>query len=315
MARNIRDPEREGSQSEVSPALVRLAEICVEAASKSLVILQELRKKEILVLVKELEMRKKQDEEHVAFEQIEPEEEAALDLRLMGQDYLWAISLFYFGQLCSEYLAAYLMGRLPITLFVGVTIVVWGGIEMCLGAARDFRGLAAARFFLGFAEGAVSPAFIVIASNWYRRRREHPVRVATWVSMSGISQPVTWMYIMMALCITLTTPILKFSSLVINGFGHSPFTAMLIGLPGGAISFAISFATIWDSALVPRFFPGTRVYTSMGLSLVPLLGSAMLLALPLKGAEWAIVASAWLAACCSALQVGVAVDSDLTDVQ
>ncbi|TID04272.1 putative transporter [Colletotrichum higginsianum] len=371
-------------------------------------------------LAEELEMGKKQDEEHVAFEQIDPEEEAALvrkldrvlmplmafvyffqyldkqsinyasvfglrqDLWLTGQDYSWAISLFYFGQLCSEYPAAYLMGRLPITLFVGVTIVVWGGVEMCLGAARDFRGLAAARFFLGFAEGAVSPAFIVITSNWYRRR-EHPVRVATWVSMSGVSQvlgglmmygiggaaglamdrwrvmflvsggltsacgiafcalmprdtttawflsererevatrrlaldrgtrdraefnakqmfealrqPVTWMYMMMALCITLTTPILKFSSLVINGFGYSPFTTMLVGLPGGAIS----FVTIWASALIPRFFPGTRVYTSMGLSLVPLLGSAMLLALPLKGAEWAIVASTWLAACCSAL--------------
>ncbi|OHW93436.1 fungal specific transcription factor domain-containing protein [Colletotrichum incanum] len=48
MARNSRDPERDGSRSEVSPALVRLAEICVEAASKSLVILQELRKREIL---------------------------------------------------------------------------------------------------------------------------------------------------------------------------------------------------------------------------------------------------------------------------
>ncbi|KAH9231564.1 hypothetical protein K456DRAFT_1763336 [Colletotrichum gloeosporioides 23] len=48
MARNSRDPEREGARNEVSPALVRLAEICVETASKTLVILQELRKKEIL---------------------------------------------------------------------------------------------------------------------------------------------------------------------------------------------------------------------------------------------------------------------------
>ncbi|GKT48200.1 putative transporter [Colletotrichum spaethianum] len=371
-------------------------------------------------LAEELEMTKKQDEEHVAFEQISPEEEAALvrkldrvlmplmsfvyffqyldkqsinyasvfglrkDLRLTGQDFSWVISLFYFGQLCSEYPAAYLMGRLPITLFVGVTIIVWGGVEMCLGATHDFRGLAAARFFLGFAEGAVSPAFIIITSNWYRRR-EHPIRVATWVSMSGVSQilgalmmygiggaaqmalekwrvmflisggltsacgiafcllmprdtttawflnererevatrrlaldrgtrdraefntkqmyealkqPMTWMYFMMALCITLTTPILKFSSLVINGFGYSPFKTMLVGLPGGAIS----FATIWASALIPRFVPGTRVYTSIGLSLVPLLGSAMLLALPVKGSEWGIVASTWLAACCSSL--------------
>ncbi|KAL2874408.1 hypothetical protein SGCOL_010388 [Colletotrichum sp. CLE4] len=72
---------------------------------------------------------------------------------------------------------------------------------------------------------------------------------------------------------------------------------MLVGLPGGAIS----FITIWASALIPRFLPDTRIYTSIGLSVVPLLGSAMLLALPLYGAEWGIVASTWLAACCSAL--------------
>jgi MFS family permease len=40
---------------------------------------------------------------------------------------------------------------------------------------------------LGFAEGSVQPAFIIITSHWYKRR-EHPIRVATWVSMSGVSQ-------------------------------------------------------------------------------------------------------------------------------
>lgn len=111
------------------------------------------------------------------------------DLSLDGHEFSWAISLFYFGQLCSEYPAAYLMSRLPITKFVGATIVVWGGCEMCLGAAQNFQGLSAARFFLGFAEGTVSPAFIIITSNWYRRR-EHAVRVAVWVSMSGVAQIV-----------------------------------------------------------------------------------------------------------------------------
>jgi ACS family allantoate permease-like MFS transporter len=44
------------------------------------------------------------------------------DLELSGTEFSWAISLFYFGQLCSEYPAAYLMSRLPITVFVGVTM-------------------------------------------------------------------------------------------------------------------------------------------------------------------------------------------------
>lgn len=307
------------------------------------------------------------------------------DLKLTGEEFSWVVSLFYLGQLASEYPAAYVLSRFHITLFVGATIVVWGGVEMAIGSTQNFHGLAAARFFLGFAEAAVSPAFVIITSNWYRRS-EHPIRVATWVSMNGISQivgallmyavggadmaiqswraiflvfggltiacgiafvllmprdttnawflnerereiatrrlaidratrdrahfdrrqmwealssPLTWLYFMMALCITLTTPILKFSSLVINGFGFSKFRTMLVGLPGGAIN----FCTVWLSALIPRMFPGTRIYTAIGLTLVPLVGSIVLLSLPVHadgGASWGIVAATWLAACSSA---------------
>lgn len=48
---------------------------------------------------------------------------------------------------------------------------------MCLAAPKDFAGFAAVRFLLGFAEGAVSPAFITITSVWYRKE-EHAVRTA-----------------------------------------------------------------------------------------------------------------------------------------
>jgi ACS family allantoate permease-like MFS transporter len=44
------------------------------------------------------------------------------DLRLTGHQFSWAVSLFYFGQLVSEYPAAYLMSRLPIVRFVGITM-------------------------------------------------------------------------------------------------------------------------------------------------------------------------------------------------
>ena len=111
------------------------------------------------------------------------------DLSLDGKQFSWVVSLFYFGQLCSEYPAAYVLSRLRIPTFIGVTIVVWGAVEMSIGGASNFPGLAAARFFLGFAEAAVSPAFIIITSNWYRRN-EHPIRLAAWVSMNGISQIV-----------------------------------------------------------------------------------------------------------------------------
>lgn len=48
---------------------------------------------------------------------------------------------------------------------------------MCLAAPKNFAGFAAVRFLLGFAEGAVSPAFITITSVWYQRD-EHNVRTA-----------------------------------------------------------------------------------------------------------------------------------------
>jgi hypothetical protein len=44
------------------------------------------------------------------------------DLKLSGSEFSWAVSIFYFGQFVSEYPAAYLMSRFPITLFVGITV-------------------------------------------------------------------------------------------------------------------------------------------------------------------------------------------------
>ena len=63
-----------------------------------------------------------------------------------------------------------------------VTRFFWGVCEMCFAASQDFAGIGTSRFFLGFCEGAVSPGFVVITSNWYKRK-EHPIRIA-WVKYS-----------------------------------------------------------------------------------------------------------------------------------
>jgi MFS family permease len=109
------------------------------------------------------------------------------DLNLTGEEYSWCVSVFYLGQLLSNWPAAYLLGRLPLKTFIGCTIVVWGVACVCVGLPQMFGGMMAARFFLGLTEGAVSPAFVMLTSVWYKRR-EHPVRVATWVSMNGFAQ-------------------------------------------------------------------------------------------------------------------------------
>ncbi|PYH37483.1 major facilitator superfamily transporter [Aspergillus neoniger CBS 115656] len=109
------------------------------------------------------------------------------DLSLEGSEYSWCSSLFYLGQLVAEYPFIYLMSRLPLTKFVGATIVFWGAVCMCLAAPTNFAGFGAVRFLLGVTEGAVSPAFVTLTSMWYRKQ-EHASRVGIWVTMNGLAQ-------------------------------------------------------------------------------------------------------------------------------
>ncbi|KAH8681711.1 major facilitator superfamily transporter [Xylariales sp. PMI_506] len=111
------------------------------------------------------------------------------DLKLTSTQYSWCSSIFYIGQLVAEYPFIYLMSKLHLTKFVGVTVVVWGIICMCLAATHNYAGFAAVRFMLGFAEGAVSPAFVTITSIWYQKN-EHATRTALWVTMNGIAQVI-----------------------------------------------------------------------------------------------------------------------------
>ncbi|CEI67247.1 hypothetical protein FVEN_g5844 [Fusarium venenatum] len=307
------------------------------------------------------------------------------DLNLTDKDYSWAISVFYIGQLASQYPAAYILSRFHIIRFIGATIISCGIMEMCIGASYNFEGLVTCRFLLGLAQAAVSPAFVMLTSNWYRQH-EHPMRVATWISMNGISQmtggllmytlgdvemeirswrvvflvlgaltivfgvvfvvmmpvniatawflsprergvamrrlamdrttcdkaifdyqqlleslcsPLSWMYFFMAYYIASANPIAKYSSIVIDRVGFSRSDSMLVGLPAGILN----FITSWVSALVPCFFPNTRIYTALCLILIPLAGSIMLFVFSSQTNEtysWGIAVSTWLATCYTA---------------
>lgn len=78
---------------------------------------------------------------------------------------------------------------LPLRPFPALTAVVqmflWGGITVCTAAVKSHQGLYVQRFFLGFAEASVSPAFSLITVMWYKRS-EVPLRYALWYSATGI---------------------------------------------------------------------------------------------------------------------------------
>ncbi|ETS79376.1 hypothetical protein PFICI_09229 [Pestalotiopsis fici W106-1] len=108
------------------------------------------------------------------------------DLNLAGTQYSWTSAMFYVGQLVSEFPIIYLMSRLPLSRFVGITIVIWSIACMCLAAPKTYGQFLVARFFLGVTEGAVSPAFITITSIWYKKS-EHPLRIGCWITCNGLA--------------------------------------------------------------------------------------------------------------------------------
>ncbi|KAH6695453.1 allantoate permease, partial [Plectosphaerella plurivora] len=101
------------------------------------------------------------------------------DTGLVGQQYSWLGSIFYFGYLFWEAPNLYLMTRIPVGRYIGVCLVLWG-IALCLMAVcHNFAGLAAIRFMLGVFEAAVLPCMMIVNSMWYRRE-EQPLRTALW---------------------------------------------------------------------------------------------------------------------------------------
>src|SRR6266536_4846375 len=73
---------------------------------------------------------------------------------------------------------------------------------------------------------------------------------------------------------------------------------MLVGLPSGALQIIL----IWVAALGMRHTRNKPCFWGILLTLVPLIGSILLLVLP-KADKWGIVVSTWLAAESSSLMV------------
>ncbi|KAJ5220704.1 MFS allantoate transporter [Penicillium citrinum] len=109
------------------------------------------------------------------------------DLGLVGDQYSWLGSIFYFGYIAWEYPTSRLLQLLPLGKYSGACIVIWGGILACFAAAKNYPGAIAIRFFLGVFEAAVTPGFALLTSQWYTRK-EQGRRVNFWYSFNGWGQ-------------------------------------------------------------------------------------------------------------------------------
>ncbi|KAJ5091972.1 allantoate permease [Penicillium alfredii] len=138
------------------------------------------------------------------------------DTHLVGQQYSWVSSVFYFGYLVWEYPTTILIACLPTAKYLAANTVFWGAVVALTAACTNFGGLMTLRFFLGMAEATISPAFMYLTSTWYTRD-EMPTRVGIWFAGNSIGSlvasllafgighiednvhPWRWMYIVLGL--------------------------------------------------------------------------------------------------------------------
>jgi hypothetical protein len=108
------------------------------------------------------------------------------DAHLVGNQYSWVGSIFYFGYLVAEYPAAFLIQRLPVAKFLSVCLLGWAIILMCTAATHDFAGLATVRFFMGMLESVVFPICSILTVMWWTTE-EQPIRLAFWFNQVSTS--------------------------------------------------------------------------------------------------------------------------------
>lgn len=106
------------------------------------------------------------------------------DLNLVGDDYQWLSSMFYFGYLAWEYPTSRLLQRLPLAKYSAFCVIMWGVLLALFSVVHNFSGAVAIRFFLGVFESAVTPGFALLTSQWYTTS-EQGSRTATWFSFNG----------------------------------------------------------------------------------------------------------------------------------
>lgn len=88
---------------------------------------------------------------------------------LVGNQFNWVASIFFFGQLAWEFPTIRLLQMFPLAKYVSINVTLWGVFLSCMAAGKSYGSLLGLRFLLGMAEAAVVPAWVVftyVPSLW-----------------------------------------------------------------------------------------------------------------------------------------------------
>lgn len=106
-----------------------------------------------------------------------------------GNDFSWMATAFFIGYAVAEFPQGYLIQKFPVSKVLGINVVLWGVTICCTAAAQNFPGITAIRVLLGMFEAVITPALIMITSQWYTRRQATP-RTGIWYCGLGMGQAI-----------------------------------------------------------------------------------------------------------------------------
>ena len=88
---------------------------------------------------------------------------------MSGTDFNLSISILFVGYLTMQLPSNLLITRVRPSLYLGVTMAVWGAVCACTAAVQNLSGLIVVRIFLGVTEAPFFPGAIFLMSSWYTR--------------------------------------------------------------------------------------------------------------------------------------------------
>ena len=78
-------------------------------------------------------------------------------------------SIFYLGFIAGAYPASQLAQRYPVERVAGGLVLVWGITFILTSVCYSWQAFYAQRFFLGSIEAGVSPIFMLIVGQFYKK--------------------------------------------------------------------------------------------------------------------------------------------------
>ncbi|KAK4052492.1 hypothetical protein OIV83_002294 [Microbotryomycetes sp. JL201] len=100
--------------------------------------------------------------------------------------YSMCVMMASVGYIIGTFPLAYIAQKMPTGKACAVYCMVWGIVLILTPLCKTYEGLLAQRFFLGFFEAGVSPAFLSILGMWYTAR-EQALRATILFSANGLT--------------------------------------------------------------------------------------------------------------------------------